>query len=99
MDGEAIVLIILGAIIISILFVGAYDKQAPLVNVEYIEGEITSITDIKRDVVYIVSNESFTCWGLPIDDVNLNAPCKIYYGFTPLFGYKAFERIEYLEVK
>ena len=97
MDYEVSVLIILGAIIISILLVGAYDTQAPLIDVEYIEGEITYIADIDRDTVYIVSNVSFTCWGLPNDNVNLNTPCKIYYGFTPLFGHKSLERIEYLE--
>ena len=97
MDWEASVLIILGAILISILFVGAYDGNAPLINIESIEGEITSINDIKRNVVYIVDNESFTCKGLPIDNVNLNIPCKIYYGFSPILGKKTFVRIEYLE--
>lgn len=99
LDWELVVIGIMVVIFIGILFIGAYDKGASLDNIEYTEGEISSINDIKRNVVYIIDNETFTCWGLPIDNVSLNQPCKIHYGFTPIVGKKIFIRIEYLEDK
>lgn len=99
LDWELVVIGVSIIIFISLLGMGSYDRNAPLINIENIEGEISSISDIKRNVVYIIDNETFTCRGLPIDNVSLNVPCKIYYGFTPVIGKKTFERIEYLEVK
>lgn len=74
------------------------DFCSPTVNIEYIEGEIDSVSISQSSVLYNMDNDTSNIMGLP-RDVQLHTLCRIYYGQGRITGAMRFERIEYLEVE
>lgn len=92
--------VLFGVIIIILVFVCliASDLLLPLVNIEYIEGEIDSVSISQSSVLYNMDNDTSNIMGLP-RDVLLHTPCRIYYGYGRITGAIRFKSIEYLEVE